>query len=176
MGRTDGRVCCFRITPLCKLSRHSRFQTGICFNYPDGARSCATLFSLNLPLIEWETRWEARERGGRGDECARGVFGVFRCGWDKSITDKLVNVDPVKKEIWQLFYRVSCWHPTISSWSHSGVFFLECRRFFFVSFPLQNWLQRKKNPSRPKTFLKQISVEEKVCKLMRTCAPVLWDL
>lgn len=134
MGRTDGRVCCFRITPLCKLSRHSRFQTGICFNYPDGARSCATLFSLNLPLIEWETRWEARERGGRVDECARGVFCVFRCGWDKSITDKLVNVDPVKKEIWQLFYRVSCWHPTISSWSHSGVFFLECRRFFLFLF------------------------------------------
>lgn len=119
MGRTDGRVCCFRITPLCKLSRHSRFQTGICFNYPDGARSCATLFSLNLPLIEWETRWEARERGGRVDECARGVFCVFRCGWDKSITDKLVNVDPVKKEIWQLFYRVSCWHPTflVTQWS-----------------------------------------------------------
>lgn len=51
--------CCLRKTFsnsfVSKLSRHSRFQMGICFNYLDGVRSCATLcFSSNLLGLDWE--------------------------------------------------------------------------------------------------------------------------
>ena len=151
MGRTDGRVCCFRITAFCKLSRHSRFQSGICFNYPDRARSCATLLSLNLPLIEWGNQMgSAAERRASGWMCPRCFLAFFHCGWDKSITDKLVNVDPVKKkyEFFFFFFQRAMLTPynhfMVTQWSVFSR--VQSTSFFFsFSFPFQNWLQRKKN-------------------------------
>lgn len=159
MGRADGELLPAKMLQnhvACKLSRHSRFQTGICFNYR--ARGCATpcfpwmFFWLNWKpdgkrgvRREWER--ESREKwpwrtAFTADEtnqlqinamCSKRMqslcsgFGVTRRGAARrSLTLLRGNM---KKYLKILVFKFHV--DTLKSLGHKWRVFLYCRRTFF---------------------------------------------